>query len=212
MKGLIGALSVLLVVCVAALGALLYYHYRPASPPATSAPMAANRPPADDSSYDFTVLDPPRPAPGIAFATRAGEAKSLADFRGRVLLVNLWATWCGPCIEEMPSLDRLQARLGSRLAVLAISEDRRGSEAVEPFLKKIGLKNLAIYLDVRNTAARAFGIEGLPTSYLIDREGRIRVRVEGAADWDSPGMLARLEPYLRQGPAGPELRRTSYSQ
>ena len=202
MKRLIGALSILLVLCVAARGAFLYY--RPAEHPASTAPMAAIRAQSDDAGYEFTLLDPPQPAPGLGFTTRAGEAKSLADFRGRAVLVNLWATWCEPCVEEMPSLDRLQAKLGDRLTVLAISEDRRGGDVVEPFLRKLGLKNLGVYLDSKNAALRDFKIEGLPTSVLIDRDGRMRFRVVGAAAWDSPGMLARLAPYLAPEPDKPQ--------
>jgi len=162
--------------------------------------MAANRAQSDDAGYEFTVLDPPQPAPGLTFATRAGEAKTLADFRGRVVLVNLWATWCEPCVEEMPSLDRLQAKLGGRLTVLAISEDRRGNDVVE----KLGLKYLGVYLDPKNAALRDFKVEGLPTSVLIGRDGRMRFVVVGAAEWDSPAMLARLAPYLAPEPEKPQ--------
>ncbi len=197
------ALSVLLVLCVAALGLLIYY--RAQQPPATSAPSIAGAPPPE-AAVKFNRLDPPRPAPDLAFAARDGTPKTLADFRGRVVLVNFWATWCGPCIEEMPSLDRLQAKLGSRLTVLAISEDRRGVAAVDPFLARLGLKSLAVYLDSRNAALQAFGLEVLPTSVLIDRDGRMVWTVEGAVDWLSAGALGEIAPYLAPQP---ELQRTS---
>jgi thiol-disulfide isomerase/thioredoxin len=110
--------------------------------------------------------------------------------------VNFWATWCGPCAREMPSLDRLQARLGDRLAILAISEDRSGGEVVEPFLAKLRLTRLPVYLDPKTAAQQAFAMQGLPTTFLIDPKGRILGQLEGAAEWDSPAMLTLLERYL----------------
>src|SRR6185437_8753104 len=118
------------------------------------------------------------------------------DFKGRVLLVNLWATWCGPCVEEMPALERLQAQLGDKLTILAISEDRGGEAAVAPFLAKNDIKQLAIYLDPKGAATSAFGAEGLPTSYLIAADGTILGKEEGGAKWDDAAMVAKLTPYL----------------
>ena len=191
------ALSVLTVLCVAALGLLLYY--RAQHPPAIPVPLAANGTPAAPE-FKFTALNPPQPAPALTFATRGGAPKTLADFRGRLLLVNFWATWCGPCVAEMPSLDRLQARLGSRLTVLAISEDRRGGDAVDPFLARLKLADLAIYLDPKNSALQTFGLVGLPTSILIDRDGRMVWRVEGGVDWTGAEAAAKLAPYLAPEP------------
>jgi thiol-disulfide isomerase/thioredoxin len=206
MTNLMKALSVVLVLCVAALGLLLYY--RGQEPPATSAPSAASRPSAEPG-FEFTPLDPPQPAPALRFTGRDGATKTLADFRGRLVLVNFWATWCAPCRAEMPSLDRLQAKLGPRLKVLAISEDRRGADAVDPFLARMKLGALAVYLDSSNDALQAFNLRGLPTSVLIDRDGRMVWRVEGAVDWTSAAAAAKLTPYLALPPA---IQRTSASQ
>lgn len=155
---------------------------------------------AAESLGEFTPLTGRLPAPDLAFTTRDGATKQLKDFRGRVVLVNLWATWCGPCVEEMPSLDRLQARLGTDLTIIALSEDRRGAALVDPFLAKIGIKSLAVYLDPKSAALAAFGVEGLPTSFLIDRDGDLLGKLEGAAVWDSPKMLRLLQPYLAPAP------------
>lgn len=182
-----------LILSTAALVLLLVSLWRsePAKPP-----VAAQGTPRDAALGEFTPLDPPRPAPPLAFAERGGEARQLADFRGHWLLVNLWATWCAPCVREMPSLDRLQARLGDKLHVLAISEDRKGAEVVDPFLGKLDLKSLTIYLDPAAQAQQAFKLRGLPTSLLIDPSGVMRGQLEGAADWDSPRMIALIERYL----------------
>ena len=137
----------------------------------------------------------PLPAPPVSFADQSGKTVTLADFRGRMVLINLWATWCAPCIHEMPSLARLQAQLGG-LTILAISEDRRGAEVVEPFVHKLGLGGLAIYLDAKSEVGHAFAVEGLPTSILVDRDGRILGELQGAADWDSPDMVKLIEGYL----------------
>src|ERR1700740_3154199 len=91
---------------------------------------------------EFTPATPPPPAPTISFADLAGNTLSLSEFAGKIILVNLWATWCEPCLREMPSLERLQARLGDKITVVAISEDRGGSKAVEPFIAKLGLKSV----------------------------------------------------------------------
>ena len=206
MTTLMKALSVVLILCVAALGLLLYY--RAQQPTAIPAPSVASAPPAEPS-FEFTPLDPPQPAPALRFTARDGTPKTLADFRGRPVLVNFWATWCGPCREEMPSLDRLQAKLGSRLKILAISEDRRGADIVDRFLARMNLASLAIYLDPVNDALEAFNLRGLPTSILLDRDGRMVWRVEGAVDWTSAAAAAKLTPYLASPPA---VQRTSASQ
>jgi thiol-disulfide isomerase/thioredoxin len=206
----LGAVILLVVLCLAGVLAAWYWPGAPlrrdhgsvvSSNPDAGAPQ-------DAALGQFTPLDPPRPAPALSFSGRDGRVVRLADFRGRFLLVNLWATWCGPCVREMPSLDRLQARLGDRLSVLAISEDRGGGHAVEPFLAKLGLQRLQIYLDPENNAQQAFAVRGLPTSFLIDRDGRMLGTLEGAAEWDAPAMVGRLERYLKAGEGG-DLIKTS---
>ncbi len=96
----------------------------------------------------------------------------------------------------MPSLDRLQSHFGERLAVLAVSEDRGGSKIVEPFITKLGLKSVKFFVDPKSEVGHALNVRGLPTSVLIDREGKVLGRVEGAADWDSPKMLGIIEPLV----------------
>ena len=145
---------------------------------------------------EFIPASPLLPAPAISFVDLAGNTVSLSEFTGKIVLVNLWATWCEPCLREMPSLERVQSRLGDKIAVVAISEDHGGSKTVEPFIDKLGLKSVKIYLDPKSAIERALKVRGLPTSFLIDREGRVLGRVEGAAEWDAPKLLEILKSFL----------------
>ena len=149
----------------------------------------------------FVTQATPAPMPALSFVDADGKARSLDDFKGKVVLLNLWATWCGPCVEEMPALDRLQARLGDDgFTVLALAMDKQGRSLVEPFLAKLGVKTLAMYLDTSGNATRALKARGLPTTFLIDREGREIGRLEGAAAWDSDAAAAFLR-FWRDGAA-----------
>jgi thiol-disulfide isomerase/thioredoxin len=155
---------------------------------------------------EFIPALPPKPAPSFSFDDLGGNAATLTDFTGRLVVLNLWATWCAPCLREMPSLDRMQARLGEDAVVVAVSEDRGGSKVVEPFIDKLGLKSVKFYLDPRSAAERAFKVQGLPTSFVIDRQGNVLGRVEGAAEWDSPKLLDTLKSFL----AGDETIKASF--
>ena len=148
---------------------------------------------------EFIPVRPPQPAPATAFNDIDGRPASLADFKGTPVVVNLWATWCQPCLKEMPSLDRLQVALAGRIIVAAVSEDRAGAKRVAPFVAGMGLRNLKIYLDLQSDLSHALHVRGLPTSIIIDAQGRVAGRVEGGAEWDSAAMLAVLKPFLENG-------------
>jgi thiol-disulfide isomerase/thioredoxin len=129
----------------------------------------------------------------MAFSGADSKVRGLADFRGKVVVVNFWATWCGPCIREMPTLVRLRARLGDEdFAVVALSEDRRGWPVIRPFLDKYDLKGLAVYHDPGGRAARALDVQGLPTTVVFDRAGRELGRLAGIAEWDAPEAVSLL--------------------
>jgi thiol-disulfide isomerase/thioredoxin len=150
----------------------------------------------------FIPANPPRPAPEIGFADSEGKRLTLADFRGRVVLINLWATWCQPCIREMPSLDRLRAALPEQdLAIVLISQDRGGDKVVAPFFAKLALAALKTYLDPQSTVGHALEVRGLPTSLLIDRDGKELGRVEGAVEWDGAPAQALLRWHIDRGGA-----------
>jgi len=158
---------------------------------------------------EFIPLAPPQPAPEVAFTDTAGNPATLADFKGKLLLVNLWATWCQPCLREMPSLEKLQASQGDQLTVVAISEDRGGAKVVEPFVAKLGLDKVKVYLDPKSEVGHAFAVRGLPTSVVIDAQGQLVGRVEGAAEWDMPKMLMALKPFLPSAPPDAVLKRAA---
>lgn len=150
-----------------------------------------------DGPAGFSMASQPRPAPAAEFRNAGGKRLTLADFRGRVVLLNIWATWCGPCRSEMPSLDRLQAmHQGDGLAVLAVSVDDGGSLAVRRFYQQSGVRNLALYLDANGATARAFGARSIPTTLLIDRSGNVVGSLVGAMQWDSPDAVALIRHYL----------------
>jgi thiol-disulfide isomerase/thioredoxin len=145
----------------------------------------------------FAMAAQPQPAPTAGFKNAAGKHLTLADFRGRVVLLNIWATWCGPCRSEMASLDRLQAlHRDDGLAVLAVSVDDDGSAAVRRFFQQSNIRNLTLYLDADNATARAFGASAIPTTLLIDRDGKVLGSLVGAMQWDSPDALALIRHYL----------------
>ncbi|MGR3570669.1 TlpA disulfide reductase family protein [Brevirhabdus sp.] len=145
----------------------------------------------------------PRPLLSPAFKDDAGRALTLSDFRGRTVLLNVWATWCVPCREEMPTLDRLERRLGGPgFKVLALSIDRAGVQAVRPFFAEIGIRNLDIYLADQARTMLAFGVIGLPTTILIDPAGREIARRVGPAEWDSPAAVSQFERLIAKGRSG----------
>ena len=156
---------------------------------------------------ELTLADPPAALPEITFLDASGQPHTLAEFRGRGMVVNLWATWCVPCRAEMPALavQRAAQLAGLALsvalapediAVLPLSSDRGGAGAVAGFYAQHGITALPVLLDPRGAALKAWGVAGIPVTVLVDREGRERARLEGAADWSSPAAIARVRNLL----------------
>lgn len=138
------------------------------------------------------MLSPP-------FVDGSGRDLTLADFRGRVVLLNIWATWCVPCREEMPTLDALQEKLGGDdFHVLPLSIDRAGMKVVRRFYEEIGIRHLGMYLADSTRAMLAFGVLGLPTTILIDRNGFERGRLVGPAEWDSHEVMAQIQTIINE--------------
>ena len=125
------------------------------------------------------------PATPISFLDGSGAKLNLESFRGKVVVLNLWATWCTPCVAEMPTLDHLQQQLqGLGVVVVALSIDRGGPDVVKGFFEENGIKHLGVYVDPTMRSQFELKVIGLPTTILIDREGRERGRLVGPAEWD----------------------------
>lgn len=158
--------------------------------------------PASDNSKSgllaFVRKPQPTAMPEFRFTDADGKEMTLADFKGKTVLLNLWATWCGPCREEMPGLDRLQAELGGdNFEVVALSLDRGGIEASQRFLDQIKVKSLATYVDATGKASKPLRVIGMPTTLLIDADGLEVGRLIGPAEWDSTAAKKLIEATLR---------------
>jgi len=139
------------------------------------------------------VHDQPKPRLDGSFVDQAGVQHSVAEYAGKVVLVNFWATWCPPCRAEMPSIDRLAAALaGDDFAVIPLSNDRTGIERPARFFEEIEVKNLELMLDRGGKLALHAGVLGLPVTLILDRQGREIARMIGAAQWDGPDAKALL--------------------
>jgi thiol-disulfide isomerase/thioredoxin len=158
--------------------------------------------PADlrNARNQFTHLMRPRPAPLVPILAQDGSRLDLGRFRGKLVLLNFWATWCAPCLYELPALDRLQALLGNdAFAVVALSIDEGDIGGPISFVERLGLKHLTVYQDFTERAQDALPLYGLPISYLVDGDGLVLGYIVGAVEWDSPEALGFLRHYLRAG-------------
>ena len=146
----------------------------------------------------FVRKNPPVELANVSFSDEAGAAKTLADFKGKVVLLNLWATWCLPCRHEMPSLDRLQKELGSdQFEVVALSLDRAGRDAARKFFDEIKIANLKLYIDPTMKAGNGLRAVGMPTTILIGKDGKELGRLPGPAEWDGPAAKALIAEALK---------------
>ncbi len=184
-----------------------YYLYeagtRKAGPAETAASAAAtaagalSRDLAAGPLAAFLIHPEPKALPDLSFQDGAGKALKLSDWKGRVVLLNLWATWCAPCRKEMPDLAKLEKQLGSdQFEVVAVSVDRKGAEASAAFLKETGVDNLKLYVEPSTKIVTDLQSAGLPATLLIDRQGRELGRILGPADWASPEAQALIKAAL----------------
>ena len=137
--------------------------------------------------------------PDITWNDAGGRNITLADFEGKTILLNFWATWCAPCIRELPSLNRLQKKLGSdKFAVIALNIDRSGKPAAVPMAKRLKLDALELYLDPSLESSQTLGVQAMPTTYLFDRNGNVLGVFRGAAEWDSQESIDLINYFVER--------------
>lgn len=147
----------------------------------------------------FVIHEERKPVSDITFLDGTGKERSISEWRGRVVLINLWATWCGPCRKEMPDLANLQRLLGGdEFEVVAISVDRKGAEASAKFLIEAQATALELYIDRSAKILNPLGAVGLPATYLIDRQGNEIGRILGPAEWASEDALRLVAAALKE--------------
>ncbi|MBK8174657.1 MAG: TlpA family protein disulfide reductase [Rhodospirillales bacterium] len=162
-----------------------------AAPFASAADSPCAHPPAELGKY--TAAKSGLTMPATSYIDASGDERPFAALRGTGLIVNFWATWCPPCVEEMPALDRLAARAqGLGLNVAALSADREGATVVRRFYAVNGISSLPVAVDKSSRVMHALGIDGLPTTVLFDADGREVGRVVGQAQWDAPATISFL--------------------
>jgi thiol-disulfide isomerase/thioredoxin len=178
--------------------AALIYKSRVAVQSDTSVSATTKVPLTSKPAFAFAIHPQPKALKEFKFVSGDLKAASLADFGGKVVLLNIWATWCGPCRVEMPTLDQLQAMLGGPdFEVVALSIDQGGVTVVKDFYEELGLKALRIFVDPSMTAPVALNALGVPTTVLISREGREIGRYTGPAEWDSPKVVTFIRGYQK---------------
>ena len=149
-----------------------------------------------EHGFDMTAFDRPVPAPEFELPGLDGTVSRLSDFRGRLVLLNFWATWCPPCLAEMPSMETAYQALADRgLVVVALASDEQGRTVVEPFVRKLNL-SFPILLDSDSAVSRLYGARDLPSSFLLNRSGQVVAAARGEREWDSEASLSYLRELL----------------
>ena len=145
---------------------------------------------------NLVLIKNPRTYENVIFKDINRKNVNLADFKGKLLILNFWATWCAPCKEEMPSLDNLQANINfTNLKIFPINIGQEEVSKSEFFFKKLNIQNLDIYLDGTNTLAKKFSLRGVPTTILFDRDGREFARIVGSIDFNNEEFIKWLKVY-----------------
>jgi peroxiredoxin len=200
------ALIVVILGVVSVAAVTLWEHLpRPSGPPETAhigEPSALLSAGLDALFASLGIHRPvdPSDAPDFTLMALEGRPVQLRELRGKLVLLNFWATWCAPCLHEMPSMERLyQTFKHTEFALLAVSMDRQGEEVAKPFVDHLKL-TFPVLLDRTSEVARQYGVRGLPTTYLIDPDGRLIGAVIGARDWYRTEAKALIAGLLRQFP------------
>ena len=145
-------------------------------------------------SGDYRV---PEPAPELSLPDLSGAIHRLSDHRGEVLIVNFWASWCAPCIREMPALVRIEERLKESAGRVLAVNSGESTKRIQRYLKR-NPTALLVLLDQKTRATAEWQVESLPTSFIVDPSGQIVMRLIGEADWDDPALLERIRGYRKK--------------
>ena len=191
-------LTLLALACAAPLGSCDRQAPGSAQAQDDAAPASGNE--AAPGEADRTEAGAPLPA--LRFGDGAGRTLDLAALKGRPVLLNLWATWCAPCVAEMPQLDALAEEYDGRLAVVTVSQDIGGAKLVEPFFARARLQRLQPWLDPDNRLTAALDAGQLPTTVLYDAQGREVWRVAGPLDWEGEEAAALIDEAVAPEPKG----------
>ena len=163
---------------------------------ATTAPIPAHEPSAH--GFHLTMFAPPFAAPNFQLTNLSGDAVNLTDYRGEYVLLNFWATWCPPCLAEMPSMQSAFERYRDRgFVVLAVSSDVEGKTIVQPFTDKLGV-SFPVLLDTEGRVSEIYGAVNLPLSFLLNRNGEVIAGAQGARDWYSEEAISVLDEMMQQ--------------
>ena len=138
---------------------------------------------------DFELSKEKKNISNLIFKNHQEKKISFSDFRGKILLVNFWATWCIPCIKEMPSLDRLKSEVDGDFDVVAISVDRDGVEKVTDFFNENKINNLEKFFDIKNSLAKEIDLYGVPTSFFVNKQGYLIGYYQGDMEWDNDTVI-----------------------
>ena len=138
---------------------------------------------------DFELSKEKKNISNLTFKDHKEKEISFSDFKGKILLVNFWATWCAPCIKEMPSLDRLESKINGNFDVIAISVDRDGVEKVTDFFDENKISNLEKFFDIKNSLAKEMNLYGVPTSFFVNKEGDLIGYYQGDMEWDNDTVI-----------------------
>jgi thiol-disulfide isomerase/thioredoxin len=152
----------------------------------------------DGDMRKLTVHAEPMRGSDVAFTAANGTSTTLADYAGKTVVLNFWATWCSPCRKEMPHLSKLQSDLGDQLTVLTVATGRNASSAIDRFFDEIDVTNLPKATDARQELARSFGVLGLPITIVLNAQGQEVARLQGDADWSSDNAKAILSAVAAQ--------------
>jgi thiol-disulfide isomerase/thioredoxin len=159
---------------------------------------------APELSHVLTPLDESPDAPGFELKDLDGKPHALADYRGKVVLLNFWATWCPPCVREMPSLERLQQTLKDQPFVVLAVNQWENADHVFAFMGQIDVfPTFPILFDPASSVSEAYGVKGLPSSFIVDPQGRLRFKAIGGREFDHPEIVTQIRQLLEQGKEQP---------